>query len=235
MPATRSDDEHRENLGTEWLVNQIAHALRNPIFAALVQTESITTRAGQSPEILRSAEILFRQLKRLEADINEMLLFGRPARLSPGSVRVSDLVGSVRDRLGQRSGAGEAEIVTTTGDPELTARWDARAVEVILERLVTNAIEHTDPPHRVDIEVSYPSPERIAITVRDQGEGMPEEIRLRATVPFFPQHRGRPGLGLAIADKLARAMGGALEVSSEPGHGTEVRLILPTEVAQEPG
>ena len=66
----------------EWLVNQIAHALRNPIFAALVQSEALALKAANEPSLARSAQMVQNQLKRLEKNLEEMLLLGRPAKLT---------------------------------------------------------------------------------------------------------------------------------------------------------
>ena len=67
----------------------------------------------------------------------------------------------------------------------------------------------------------------VEFTVTDRGAGIPPEILEKALLPFFPQHSGRPGLGLAIADKFARFFGGRIEIESVPGSGTTVRCILP--------
>ena len=65
---------------TEWLVNQIAHALRNPVFAAMVQAEALSLRYRDIPEAAKATSILRNQLKRLEESLDDMLLYGRPAR-----------------------------------------------------------------------------------------------------------------------------------------------------------
>jgi K+-sensing histidine kinase KdpD len=212
---------------SEWLVNQIAHALRNPIFAASVQAEAISLRASQLPEITKPVSILYRQLKRLETSVDEMLLLGRPVKVSTHEVDVAKLLSTVAEdyRNGRRREAAEVEVALEQDD--LKAEWDARVVQVMLERLLDNAVEHTTEPHSIRIKATSDNGQ-VTLTVCDEGEGIPEELKDRVFLPFFPQHRGRPGLGLAIAKKLAEALGGRIEISSEQGKGTEVRCILPT-------
>ncbi len=53
------------------------------------------------------------------------------------------------------------------------------------------------------------------------------EILEKALLPFYPQHSGRPGLGLAIADKFARFFGGRIEIESTPNEGSTVKCVLP--------
>jgi two-component system, NtrC family, sensor histidine kinase KinB len=212
---------------TEWLVNQIAHVLRNPLFAAQVQMEALALRTAQVPETRRAIETLQRQLKRLEETINDMLLFGRPAELRRTTVMVAELVTTIVQGY-RRGGRQEpAEVTVEIANPALDARWDTNAVRVILERIIDNAIQHTPPPHRVELRVEPTGDGNVVLAVRDDGEGIPDDLRDRVLLPFYPQHRGRPGLGLAIANKFATLLGGHIGLDSRPGAGTEVRVTLP--------
>jgi signal transduction histidine kinase len=225
MPGQRPAPE----LDSEWLVNQIAHALRNPIFAALVQVDALSLRTGQQPEARRAIETLQRQLRRLEETINDMLLFGRRVQLKRTAVDVDELVTTVADvyRRGERQ--EPAAVTVRPAGSGLSASWDPAAVRSILERLLDNAVQHSKPPHRVELRVEPDAEGRVTLAVRDEGEGIPHELRDRVMLPFFPQHRGRPGLGLAIAMKLTEQLGGTLTLESQPGVGTEVRVCLPRE------
>ena len=214
-------------LDIEWLVNQIAHALRNPIFAALVQVDALYLRSPLQPEAKRAVETLQRQLKRLEETINEMLLFGRPAQLTRTLVDVDELVATVAEAY-RRAPRPEPVVVTVCpAGCGLRASWDPSAIRVILERLLDNAIQHTKPPHRVEIRVEPGAEGQVTLAVCDEGEGIPDDLRDRVLLPFFPQHRGRPGLGLAVANRFCDLLGGSLRIDSRPGAGTEVRVCLP--------
>jgi len=212
----------------EWLINQIAHALRNPIFAATVQAEALLLKAGSQEGLARSAAMVLGQLKRLADDIDEMLLLGRPARLSH---RTTDLAGVAREVAeGFRSGLkGDVAAVEVHVAGPAPLRSDPDAIRIILERLVRNAAQHSEAPHAVDLEIAAGGDGGAVLSVRDRGEGIPAELLDKVFLPFFPQHRGRPGLGLAVAAKLAHALGGHVEISSEPGAGTIARLVLPAD------
>jgi two-component system OmpR family sensor kinase len=210
----------------EWLVNQIAHALRNPIFAATVQAEALALKARSSEELSRSAAMVQGQLKRLADDIDEMLLLGRPAYLNP---RVTDLVAVARGvaESFRRGLGGDAAAVELRGPAAAPFHSDPDAIRIILERLLRNAVQHTAPPHEIELEIEAAADGTATVSVRDRGAGMAPELLEKAFLPFFPQHRGRPGLGLAVAAKLAHALGGSIEIESEPGVGTTARLMLP--------
>ena len=72
------------------------------------------------------------------------------------------------------------------------------------------------------------SGDSVAISVRDTGQGIPEELRARAFERFVkgPGSAGA-GLGLAISKDVVTAHGGTIELNSEVGKGTEVRFTLP--------
>jgi two-component system, OmpR family, sensor kinase len=210
----------------EWLVNQIAHALRNPIFAATVQAEALALKARSSDELLRSAAMVQGQLKRLADDIEEMLLLGRQAHLNPRATDLVAVARGVADSF-RRGVSGDAASVELRGADAVPFHSDPDAIRIILERLLRNAVQHTEPPHEVELEVAAAADGAASVSVRDRGAGMAPELLEKVFLPFFPQHRGRPGLGLAVAAKLAHALGGSIEISSEPGAGTTARLMLP--------
>ena len=210
---------------TEWLVNQIAHALRNPVFAASLQAELLVTKCLDP-----AAEKVLVTLRRLDAIISEMLLFGRPADVKAQELDPAGLLQEVINAY-RRSGDHEpAEIDLRLPDSQSRVAWDRHAVQLILERLLDNAVENSSPPHHIEVLLRRSSDSDIEIRVVDQGEGIPEEIRRGIFLPFFPQHEGRAGLGLAVCLKFARALGGDLELSSEVGRGTEACVRLPVKM-----
>ncbi len=222
-----TDNNHDANADREWLVNQIAHALRNPIFAATVQTEALQLRAHDPEGVAKTVESLHGQLQRLSTSIDEMLLFGRPIRGSLEPLSVTELLTSLVTRYRNGDRQQPAEVTVDDLEPDLTAHWDRNVVAIILERMLDNAVQHTDEPHEIRVS-AVPGPDgTVTIAIADRGAGVPPEILESALLPFFPQHCGRPGLGLAIADKFARFLGGRVELESDQGAGTIARCTLP--------
>jgi signal transduction histidine kinase len=224
---SRGSSQAAPPLDPEWLVNQIAHTLRNPIFAAMVQAEALMVRTESSETVIKAMSLVHRQLKRLEADIDEMLLYGRPSTINP---RRFDLVGLVEQlaeiyRLGETEAPAEIEVVAQSDS--LDVNLDPDAVRTILNRLVNNSIQHTEPPHHVRIEVGPGADGTVNLTVIDAGEGIPDTVKEQMFLPFFPQHSGRPGLGLAVAAKFAHLMDGGIDIESTEGAGTTARCTLP--------
>ena len=210
----------------EWLVNQIAHALRGPIFAAMVQADTLERVAADPQRALRSATMLREQLQRLEASLEEMLLYGRPAPLACRETDLGRLLTELHGMYGDTFGDGTATPRLEHRLDGVTAVLDPQAVDVILRRLVDNAVRHTHDPGDVEI-VGSAADGRVVLEVRDRGEGMSDDVLRSALLPFFPQHAGRPGLGLAGAAKFAASLGGTVTVAAREGGGTVARVVLP--------
>jgi two-component system, OmpR family, osmolarity sensor histidine kinase EnvZ len=99
----------------------------------------------------------------------------------------------------------------------------------LMTNLVDNALEHGEPP--VDI-ATYCEDRRWIIEVRDRGPGIPEDRMAAAMKPFVrldPARgsAGHCGLGLAIAERLAREQGGRCMLANDPDGGLRVRITLP--------
>lgn len=110
---------------------------------------------------------------------------------------------------------------------------DERLIEMILDNLLSNAIRYTPSGGCIDLQLRRRQP-GLVIAVRDTGIGIALEHQRRVFDRLYrvddarDRASGGSGLGLAIAQRAARALGGRLELESEPGHGSEFRLVLPT-------
>lgn len=117
--------------------------------------------------------------------------------------------------------------------PDLRPVWgDPVALEVMLNSLIDNALRYTHEGGEVRVSVE-PADERTArFTVSDNGPGIPRGDRARIFERFYrvessrSRERGGSGLGLAIVKHLVEAHGGAIELDSEPGHGSAFSLLL---------
>jgi signal transduction histidine kinase len=71
----------------------------------------------------------------------------------------------------------------------------------------------------------------VVVEVADTGGGIPEHVLPSVCEPFFTTRQEGTGLGLAIAKRYVEQNGGRLEIASQPGVGTTVRVRLPMEHA----
>jgi signal transduction histidine kinase/HAMP domain-containing protein len=114
-----------------------------------------------------------------------------------------------------------------------TVQTDPERVHQVLVNLLNNAIKFTDAGS-VNVVMSRSAPDSISLTVTDTGRGIaPEEQELifeafrQAEQGYDRSHDG-VGLGLAISQQIAQALGGDIKLVSEPGVGSAFTLMLPT-------
>jgi signal transduction histidine kinase len=87
-------------------------------------------------------------------------------------------------------------------------------------------LDEAKPEHEVIVRLDG-TPDHVRFEIADNGIGMDQETQERAFTLFFSSKGTGTGLGLFIADKIAQAHGGAVELQSEPGVGTSFVVKLP--------
>ena len=103
---------------------------------------------------------------------------------------------------------------------------DGDRVLQIVTNLIANALHWTPEGGRVDLGLVTENGE-VSVAVADTGPGVEPEAEERIFRPFWSGDGGGTGLGLTIARELAVALGGRLDLHSEPGHGSRFVLVLP--------
>lgn len=115
-------------------------------------------------------------------------------------------------------------VATTSGATVVANRY--RMYQVLLN-LIRNAVQATEPGDAIHV-ATLRAGDHAHIDVRDEGCGMPEEVRTRIFDPFFSTKGDRGlGLGLRITQATIEHHGGAIACTSEPGRGTTFRITLP--------
>jgi len=109
---------------------------------------------------------------------------------------------------------------------------NSKAIEQVLINLLVNAAQAADKENslvKLDVSMDKASQNNLIIEVEDNGYGMDEKTRNRLFDPFFTTKSPAEGsgLGLYISNNLIEALGGRIEVGSEPGKGSMFRVILP--------
>ena len=169
----------------------------------------------------------------------QLLAFARKTRLEPKTLNVNELVAGFGEML--RSTAGGLVELRFDLDRSVGAtRADPVHLEMALLNVVINARDAMPLGGNVTVatsnvrldEDSLPAGDYVCLSITDDGEGMPPHVRERATEPFFttkPSGKAS-GLGLAMAHGFVQQSLGRLDIESEPGRGTTVRMLFPAVV-----
>src|SRR5204863_3539455 len=217
----------------------LSHELRTPLTPVISALEALETEPAQTREV-KSALAMIRRNVELETQlIDDLLDFTRIAkdklqlRFAPvdAHAAISDVMEMCRAEAESRNLQVHLNLRANTH----YVAADAAKFQQIIWNLLKNATKFTPEDGEIAISSSNPSPEVLAITVRDTGIGMESEIMQRIFDPFeqgnrsFERRFGGLGLGLAISKSLAQAHGGTLTAQSDGrNHGSTFLLSMQT-------
>jgi PAS domain S-box-containing protein len=244
MARQLQQNRRLESLGQ--LAGGVAHDFNNLLavivnYAAFV-AEEVGGAAGTDPgrwgPVVRDLEQLQRAADRGITLTHQLLAFGRREVARPRVITVNSVIDDV-NRMLARSLGEHVELRTRLDDGLWPVRVDPAQFEQVLVDLALNARDAMPKGGTVtftteNLVLSEPTqvlgPGRYArIRVTDTGAGMPPEVLSRAFEPFFttkPKGEGT-GLGLATVYGIVTEAAGEVQVSSWPGRGTTVTVLLP--------
>lgn len=181
------------------------------------------------PRMLSGISYGSRKIKKIIDDLRD---FARQDKAGQyGRLDLSNVLSISTSIIGQQIKRYTDVFHTECVSPVPRARGNAQQIEQVLINLIINALQSLpDRKHGVWISLaSDPDPEFVVIKVRDEGNGMTEDVMERLTEPFFSTklETGGTGLGLSISSSIIREHGGTMEFESNPGRGTTVTVKLP--------
>ncbi len=217
-----------------------AHELRNPM-APLVLQVGLLLKSAERGELSRVVEglklletIIARYVKRANVLLDVTRLASDRLTLEPVMMDIGAQVAEIVAGFGPIAANVDSELRVTVPEP-VVGRLDRMAIEQIVENLVSNAIKF-GPGKPVAVTVRREH-DKVRIAVKDQGPGIPPEDQQRIFAPFETviarADGGGFGVGLWVVNRLAAAMGGAVELDSAGGKGATFSVILPLNKDQD--
>ena len=232
--------------GATAMAAMLAHEIKNPLSGIRGAAQLLEQNASEAD--IELTQLIQDETDRIRNLIDRMEMFSdRPIDRAP--VNIHRVLDHVR-RVSQSGFASHLRIVQEY-DPSLPPVWGNRDQLVqILLNLVKNAAEavtesgqehgeiHLITAYHHGVRIAVPgTSERVhlplQIIVRDNGPGIPEELRSNLFEPFVTTKRGGQGLGLALVAKLVSNHGALIECDSRPGR-TSFRLSMPAPPPGEP-
>jgi signal transduction histidine kinase len=217
------------------LVSTVAHELRSPLTSVKGFTATLLAKWHRftDDQKLVMLETVNADADRVTRLITELL---DVSRIEAGRLemhrQVVDMPTRVHRIIAGRVAVGEPpERFRVEVNGTLPELWlDQDKVDQIIGNLVENALRHGAGTVTVVVEPADPgeSGQAVAVSVRDQGEGVADEVASRVFRPFWrATKRGGTGLGLFIVKGLIEAHEGTITVLRAPGGGAEFRFTMP--------
>jgi signal transduction histidine kinase len=222
----------------ERFASVVSHELRSALMPISLFVEAMlvdVTQNGRVPsydELVQRLGMFKRQLTSANHDLARLLDFSRirSGRLDLElddvdlSATVADVVAGHRDEI---AGARCAVHVDSPG--AIVGRWDRLRLHQIATNLLSNALKYgAGAPIHVAL---FASDESARLVVRDHGPGIEADQRDAIFARFAhaaaTRHQSGYGVGLWVVARIVEALGGAIDVESEPGHGATFIVRLP--------
>ncbi len=213
----------------------IAHEIRNPLSSIKGFATCFRERYRDNPEDRETAEVMIREVDRLNRVITQLLEFARPLTMErvPTAlpVVIRHALKMVEGEAHRKGISIETNLDSGIGDVPL----DADRMTQVFLNLCLNAIAAMEAGGVLSVSLSPQDERTVRITVADTGIGIPKEDLHRVFDPYFTTRSSGTGLGLAIVHKIVEAHGGDVRLESEPGKGTTANILLPINMDVERG
>jgi len=212
----------------EAFAGRAAHDLRSPMNPIRGYADLLLESAGSPEDVTMMAKRIRTAVDRMARVVDDMLALSVAGRPAEGTSAPAEVVRVVVDEM---SAELQGATVTTALGPEQVA-CAAGLLHQILRNLLSNALKFRARDRPLAISLTSREVEgMVEVVVEDNGVGMDEETVEHALEPLYRGRMDREvpghGLGLAIVDRAARALGGRCELTSELDRGTRISVRLP--------
>ena len=221
------------------LTGGVAHDFNNLLTPIVGSLDMLQRRGVGGEREQRQIESALQSAERARLLVHRLLAFARRQPLQPAAVDIAGLVRGMSDLVSSTTGP-QIRVVVEVSDSLPPAAADPNQLEMAILNLSVNARDAMADGGTLRISADLRTAatrnrlgltpgDYVCVSVADTGSGMDEAIRARAIEPFFSTKgvgKGT-GLGLSMVHGLAAQLGGAMQISSKPGLGTNVELWLP--------
>ena len=225
----------------------VAHEIRNPLMIIKASLRTLSQDNVARDQIRQALQDVDEEVARLNRVVNDVLDFARPIRFDYAATDVNAVCTDAEQAT--RNGAAPV-IVKLIPDRALKPIvTDAERLRMALVNILANArqaVLDRDLDARrskleagnsnlgaespdIEIQTMNGTAGHVSVIVRDRGMGVKPEDLPRVFDPYFTTKRTGSGLGLAIAKNIIEGMGGSIALESRVGHGTEIRIDLPSQ------
>lgn len=211
--------------------SDVAHELRTPIAVLLAQCEYAKEYASTKKEFDEAIDVLYRQAQKANKVISQLLNLNRLGNgritLELEDADLDEVICSICDEIEFKE---KEKVYFNLHFSGVKARFDIGLIYILLQNLIQNAVKYSSFPAKVRIRTEYQEND-VIVEITDFGCGIQEKDLPHIFDPFYRVEKSRNsegfGLGLPLADRIAKIHGGRIKVNSVWGKGSTFTLILP--------
>ena len=217
-------------------IKNILHGLKGGSYLV-----DVGLKRNDTDKLKNGWESIKRNIDRTSELVMDLLTFSKVRTPEYEDCFPNEIAADVAELIGDHARSNDIDVAVQL-DPTIgKVSMDPRTIHRVLLNLMNNAVdaclfdENTQKNWRVGLKTAAEKPNSIRFEVTDNGMGMTDEVRSRLFSSFFSTkgHRGT-GLGLMNTRKMIEEHGGTIEVTSDPGAGTQFTVHLPYRPPADP-
>jgi signal transduction histidine kinase len=215
------------------LMSGVAHEVKNPLNAMVLQLEVLKARLGEDGgRVHPQMEVLAEEMRRLDRVVKTFLDFTRPVEIHPVMVEVEPLVRRVFALAEPQAKGNNIKLTLAGNGPVPPLLLDRDLMKQALLNLVLNGCQAM--PKGGELTVTTRAiPNALVLEIADTGVGIPADDQQKIFSLFYSTKPGGTGVGLAVVFRVVQLHNGTIEFTSELNHGTTFRITLPTGTQQD--
>jgi len=210
------------------LAGGLVHEIKNPLSTLRINLtllkEDLQTALPEDLALHRRMEVLEKEVRRLDAVLNEFLRYAGVRRLDRQRHDLKDVVADIVEFIGP--GFRRDGVLLEADVPALEVEVDEQLFKRALFNLLLNAQQAISGRGTVRVEGGRTGG-RAWIEVCDDGDGIPDDCLEKVFDVYYSRSKEGSGLGLPTARRILEEHGGSLQLTSRVGEGTRVRLEVP--------
>ncbi len=233
-----TEEEKLDMMRKEFVAN-VSHELKTPLTSIKSYTETILEGLVDDPEMERTflnvVSTEADRMSRLVKDLLELSSFDSDTiKLYKDDHNINQLIKNCILKVKVTADQKKQVIIKRLPEEEILAYIDYDKIEQLVLNILSNAIKYTGQEGLIEVDLAQgQSKDFFDIVIKDNGMGIPEKDLERIYDRFYRVDKARSrelggtGLGLSIAKEIVETHGGSIEIKSQFGHGTSVKIALP--------
>jgi signal transduction histidine kinase len=210
---------------------EMAHEFKRPLTSIRTGLQMLDQEYELDPRGERMIHVVQEQLEKLSETMRDLFAIAKPVEFTRTVVDLRAVAnGALMQLMGHPAMAGVK--VERSFDGDTLVFGDAQRLEQVALNLMLNAAEAMPDGGLLGVRLTGTA-EVVVLEVSDTGVGIAAEEVEKVFRPFYSTKPTGTGLGLALTARIVAAHEGVVQVESEPGRGTTVRVVLPAAVSVE--
>jgi two-component system, NtrC family, sensor histidine kinase HydH len=208
----------------------IAHELKGPLVSIGGFAGRLTRKLPQDSREWEHADLIVREVLRLEGILSEILLFSKKATICYTRCNLADIVKDSLAVVGPPLEEKQISVSTRFSRQKLMLVGDGQQLKQVFINIILNALDAMGSGGKLVIQTApeeLDGAEAVCVRIADTGGGIPIEALSSIFTPFYTTKENGTGLGLPIANRIITNHGGKIQIVNKPGHGVEFKIILP--------